>query len=113
MGYSKYYYMHKAKGECVECGAVLPPRWGWVMCVNCRRKRMAPVNVKRDEQEEEELEVIKYEPTTLDEMSKEAKERGISYGKLQQEETIRRINARDKAQLTLKRWGRDRRVDRW
>ena len=44
--------------------------------------------------------------TKLDKMAKEAHKRGISYGQLQSEETVDRVRAADKANITLKSWGR-------
>lgn len=111
MGNDKFIYdRRKARGQCTQCGAVLPPRWGYLMCARCRMQRMSPERIRIHEEKAREPKVIVARKRTLDEMSVEAKRRGISYGKLQSEETIDRLRARDSANLTIKRWGRDGKV---
>lgn len=110
---NKTYNQHKMNGECVDCGAVLPPRWGYVLCAHCRQKRQEVQNkykIKAEIKAETEAKaknekVIKANVPTLDEMSIEAKQRGISYGQLQTEETVARLRERDRVNMTLRRWG--------
>lgn len=63
----------KEEGRCVDCGCVLPPRWEYVRCFDCREQvrtfRAKPKTVQQI--------------TSLDEMAKEAHEKHISYGRLQ------------------------------
>jgi len=94
-----YYHKRKDNGVCVQCGAKLPNLWGHVLCSHCRTSRQSPTNADKKKE-------IADKAPTLDEMAKEAKARGISYGRLQQEETIIRLKERERVNLTLQRWGR-------
>lgn len=99
--FRNYYHKRKDKGVCVQCGAELPKLWGHVLCSHCRAYRQSPTNIN-----EAQKKTIAEKALTLDEMAKEAKKRGISYGRLQQEETIIRLKERERVNITLQRWGR-------
>lgn len=102
------YNQRKERGLCVRCGAPLPDRWGYVQCGKCRMY----AEVKRKEQYDkkakirEEVKVIeakekakkaeaerkkKEESSTVDEMTVEARNHGMSYAELQKAELIRRM----------------------
>ena len=85
--------MVKEKGVCVCCRKPLPPRWGYVKCIECRMKekdyhRDKVISKKHEEKIEEHHTAQKM---TLDEMSIMAKEKHVSYGKLQTLETCEQI----------------------
>lgn len=93
------YHRMKAEGLCYICGKPLDNN-EYLKCTSCLKINAPRPHIK-------EVEKVKTETNTaLDVMAKEAHRRGISYGKLQSEETNDRIRAADKANITLKRWGR-------
>lgn len=102
------YQERKAKGLCTRCGQPLPDRWGYVQCGACRlymgqkqRERYARNAKIRDEvkaieakEKAKKLAVEtkkKEESPTLDEMTVDAKNHGMSYAELQKAELIRRM----------------------
>lgn len=93
------YYQLKAEGKCYICGKPLDnAEYG--KCLTCLRLKQPHPHIK-------EVDHVKTNNNTaLDAMAKEAHDRGISYGKLQSEETNHRIRAAESANITLKRWGR-------
>ena len=94
------YYIRRDGGLCTECGTVLPDGWKHTRCGRCMKvKQTSPRPIAREQANTKTN-------LTLDEMAKEAHHRGISYGRLQSEETIDRIRYADKSNMTLKRWGR-------
>ena len=94
------YYRRRDEGLCVICGKPLPIPWENVKCAACLALKQAH---PRTNETEKAMTVINKE---LDKMAKEAHRRGISYGRLQSEETIARIHYADKTGMILKRWGR-------
>lgn len=93
------YYQLKAEGRCYVCGKPLDNPT-YAKCLACLKLKQPHPYVK-------EVDKVRTENNTaLDAMAIEAHDRGISYGKLQSEETNERIRAAEKANLTLKRWGR-------
>lgn len=94
------YYRRRKEGLCVVCGRLLPIPWEHVKCSSCLKlKQTSPRPIGREPAKTKTN-------RTLDEMAKEAHDRGISYGHLQSEETMDRIRAAAKAKMTLQRWGR-------
>lgn len=67
------YHRLKEEGRCVDCGCVLPPRWGYVRCSDCREM----VRAIKEERKPT------HESVSLDEMAKEAHEKHLTYGQLQ------------------------------
>ena len=91
------YYKLKAEGRCYVCGKPLDNP-NYAKCTACLKLKQPHPHMK-------EVEKVRTETNTaLDEMAKEAHARGLSYGKLQSEETSDRIRAAEKANITLKRW---------
>ena len=84
--YTNYYRKYVAEGRCTKCGMSLPEGFEYRDCDRCRerdklqrrRRRME----ERERREAEEREANKKPGPTLDELSRLAKERGISYGQL-------------------------------
>lgn len=105
------YYKRKQAGLCPWCGTKLPYGYPYVKCSACIEKekdqRHARWMLKQAEERKKPPETKpkpKPKPlVSLDEMAILAKAQGKSYGKLQQSETIERINKYGK---TLKGWGR-------
>ena len=94
------YYKRRDAGLCVECGKPLPVPWKHVKCGACLKLKQTHPRPNGTEK------ALTVRNATLDEMAKEAHRRGISYGRLQSEETIDRIRYANKTNMTLKRWGR-------
>ena len=86
----KTYYMYREQGRCVNCGTKLPLNWKHVKCETCRnsgRRDWYKRKIDRETIPEDAKKLRDLRRRTLDDMSIEAKARGISYGKLQCEET--------------------------
>lgn len=94
------YYRRREMGLCTECGEPLPEGWKHRRCGRCMNvKHTSPRPIEREQANTQTNK-------SLDAMAKEAHHRGISYGRLQSEETIDRIRYADRTNMTLKRWGR-------
>ena len=89
------YHSRKEKCQCVYCGKALPPRWGWVYCLECRESRKIKYHRKYEEQKEIEA-VQKMHTKTLDDMSIESKEKHMTYGQLQAAEIIAKMRGENK-----------------
>lgn len=104
------YHERKANGLCVSCAAVLPVTWPHPYCSKCRLDKNAVNRVryieKHTKDTKKKIEMPK--SRTLDDMSIEAKRRGVSYGVLQTEETVDSIRKADLVASHLRRWG-----ERW
>lgn len=91
------YHKRKEKCLCVDCGKVLPPRWGWVYCIDCRETRK--IRYHRKYEESKVIEAVQQRHTkTLDEMAIESKEKHLTYGQLQAAETIERMRGETNAE---------------
>ena len=93
------YYRLKAEGKCYVCGKPLDNP-NYAKCSACLKLKQPHPRVNEEDKMKTQTN------TALDEMAKEAHKRGISYGKLQSEETTYRIRTAERANLTLKNWGR-------
>lgn len=94
------YYRRRDAGLCTSCGKPLPIPWDKVKCSACLKLKQPHPRPNGTEKR------VMIENISLDEMAKEAHRRGISYGRLQSEETVERNRYADKTNMTLKRWGR-------
>ena len=100
MAAKKTWYRRRDEGLCVICGQPLPIPWEYVKCPSClalKQTHPRPNGVEK---------AMTTTNKALDKMAREAHRRGISYGRLQSEETIDRIRYADKTEMTLKQWGR-------
>lgn len=94
------YYRRRDAGLCTECGEPLPASWKHRKCKRCLQvpeTHPRPIGTEKR---------AKFDNISLEEMVKEAHRRGVSYGRLQTEETVERIRYADRTNMTLKRWGR-------
>lgn len=93
------YYARKNNKLCTNCGEPLPVGWKHVQCIKCRKikeKNPRPISTEH---------ITTRTNKALDKMAKEAHKRGISYGRLQSEETIERIRKAKRVNTSLKQWG--------
>lgn len=84
------YYRYREEGRCVQCGVKLPLNHMYTKCDICRnsgRRDWYKRKIDRETLPEDAKTLRDMRRRTLDDMAIEAKERGISYGKLQGEET--------------------------
>lgn len=75
---TNYYRKYLAEGRCTKCG-------GYKECDHCRdlkKMRRKRKKAEADAREEAEKKAAKKSGYTLDELSRMARERGISYGRL-------------------------------
>lgn len=81
-----YYQKYVAEGRCTKCGMRLPEGFEYRDCDQCRERdklqRRRRRIEERERREAEERKANKKPGLTLDELSRMAKERGISYGQL-------------------------------
>ena len=84
------YYKYRDEGRCVICGVKLPFNHKFVKCDICRnsgRRDWYKRKIDRETLPEDAKALRDMRRRTIDDMAKEARTRGISYGKLQCEET--------------------------
>lgn len=82
---TNYYRKYLAEGRCTKCGGYLPKGYEYKECDHCRElKKMLRKRKKAeaDARKETEKKAAKKSSYTLDELSRMARERGISYGQL-------------------------------
>ena len=82
---TNYYRKYAAEGRCVKCGAYLPEGFKYKECDRCRenknlsrRRRCAERNARKEAEKRNAGKKI----YTLDEVSRMARDRGISYGQM-------------------------------
>lgn len=82
---TNYYQKYLAEGRCTKCGGKLPEGYEYKECDHCRnlkKMRRKRKKAEADAREEAEKKAAKKSGYTLDELSRMARERGISYGRL-------------------------------
>ncbi len=80
---TNYYQKYLAEGRCTKCGGYLPEGYEYKECDHCRDlKRMRRKKAEADARKEAGGKAAKKSGYTLDELSRMARERGISYGQL-------------------------------
>lgn len=102
------YKERKERGLCTRCGQPLPDRWGYVQCGKCRlymgqkqkeryarnakiREEVKAIEAKEKAKKEAAEKKKKEESATLDEMTVDAKNHGMTYAELQRAELIRKM----------------------
>lgn len=90
------YVERKAMGLCVGCGIPLPEGCKSVRCDRCRQIQLDTRAKIKEQEEKEDAEWFMPKPekkkpnAKLDECAKAAREQGVTYGKWQVQETIKR-----------------------
>lgn len=81
---TNYYRKYLEEGRCTKCGGYMPPEYKYKECERCRaykkllrKRKKAEADARREAEERSKKSVY-----TLDELSRMARERGISYGQL-------------------------------
>ena len=82
---TNYYRKYLAEGRCTKCGGYLPEGYEFKECDCCREYKKVLRKRKKaeaDARKEAGKKAAKKPGYTLDELSRMARERGISYGQL-------------------------------
>lgn len=79
---TNYYRKYVEEGRCARCGAYLPKGFEYKECDPCRERENILARRRRRENSKKTTEPTKKRGYTLEEVSRMAVERGISYGQM-------------------------------
>ena len=79
---NKYYQKYSQEGRCTRCGIYLPKGFEYKECDQCRERENILARKRRRENAKKAVEPVKKQGYSLEEVSRMAKERGISYGQM-------------------------------